>query len=280
MADIGDRDQLIAELGEGIAGVNYLHKLAVRCVNAVVRLHYMAVLSDGIKYGREALGDLEAVVGELPPLPLEDDPFCVTAAAEISGIQATSVHAAAFDLAKLTLDATRLYSLEASDATDHQAPDGGKYTRVTFRNVGRSWREVEWSEEVWQRIGEQLRELPSVDHGQWQQGLHFERHHQARRVGDRRAQIVLTNPSPRRKRSPTAKQAAATQSRKMQARNRWIYNQCKKGDLTYDEIVGELRRLAPERGWPLCQSKQRIRQIANEFAQRHDLPLPRPRQNL
>jgi hypothetical protein len=68
-------------------------------------------------------------------------------------------------------------------------------------------------------------------------------------------------------------------NKKREARDRWIYKRCCKGT-PHDEIVAELRRIAPGRDWPIVSTKQRIRQIGIEFAKRNDKRLPPPRQNL
>jgi hypothetical protein len=72
-----------------------------------------------------------------------------------------------------------------------------------------------------------------------------------------------------------------TRDPKMEARDNWIYQQCcqTKPRLTHDEIVGELKKVAPQRGWEIVESKQGIRQAAIEYARRHNRPAPPRRQD-
>ena len=280
MTEVVDREALLAALDQQIDEVNRLSRLAVRGINVVIRLHCLPYFFDGMEQAQQALADLEAVVSELSSVALSPDPFCGNNPVDISGIRATSAHAAAFELARLTWDAVQLRSLESVDRTEHRSPKRERYTRVTFENVSRSWREVDWSKEVWQRICAQVSELPSVDHKQWETLLHFEHTHLERRFEERRAQLVLLNAAGPKRRAPKSNKPAPVRSRKMEARNRWIYFKCKRRKLTYDKIVDELKLLAPKRRWPLCESKQRIYQIAKEYAQENNLPPPPSRQNL
>jgi hypothetical protein len=70
----------------------------------------------------------------------------------------------------------------------------------------------------------------------------------------------------------------ALRDKKTEARDKWIYLQCYKGT-PHDMIVAELRKIAPKRKWRIVSTKQRIRQIGIEYADRHGLPHPPPRQN-
>jgi hypothetical protein len=279
MTEVVDREALLAALDQQIDEVNRLSRLAVRGINVVIRLHCLPYFFDGMEQAQQALADLEAVVSELSSVALSPDPYCGNNPVDISGIRATSAHAAAFELARLTWDAVQLRSLESVDRTEHRSPKRERYTRVTFENVSRSWREVDWSKEVWQRICAQVSELPSVDHKQWETLLHFEHTHLERRFEERRAQLVLSNAAGPRRRAAKSNKPAAVRSRKMEARDRWIYNQCMEDELTFGAIVKELKRLAPKRGWQVFTSPQRVRQVAVDYAMRHNKPLPRSRQN-
>lgn len=64
-----------------------------------------------------------------------------------------------------------------------------------------------------------------------------------------------------------------------EARNKWVYKQCIKRT-PHDNIVAQLKQIAPEKGWRLFSSKQRAHQIGREYAESHNLPPPAPRQNL
>jgi hypothetical protein len=67
--------------------------------------------------------------------------------------------------------------------------------------------------------------------------------------------------------------------RKMEERNRWIYQQCCKRR-EHDAIVAELKRIAVRRRWRIVSTKQRIQQIGREYARQHDLEPPPARRNL
>jgi hypothetical protein len=62
----------------------------------------------------------------------------------------------------------------------------------------------------------------------------------------------------------------------MEARNKWIYQQCRKGRaMPLDAIKAKLARLAPQRGWEPIESIQGLRAAANRYAKRHNkLPIP------
>jgi hypothetical protein len=92
-----------------------------------------------------------------------------------------------------------------------------------------------------------------------------------------------TTPSLPSSAKPGVKKPAPRSGRdkKLEQRNEWIYRRCLKGRaMPYDKIVSALLKIAPERGWSPVRSKQRIQQIGKEYAEKHGLPLPPPRQNL
>jgi hypothetical protein len=66
---------------------------------------------------------------------------------------------------------------------------------------------------------------------------------------------------------------------KAESRDKWIYEQCRKGT-PHDQIVFALKKIAFDRGWKVVSSKQRIQQVGNEYADKHGLERPAPRQNL
>jgi hypothetical protein len=69
--------------------------------------------------------------------------------------------------------------------------------------------------------------------------------------------------------------------KKLETRDKWIYQQCCKGsEMPYDQIVAELKRVAPKKGWRKIDSVQGIRAAAINYAQRNGLPLPPKRQDL
>ena len=67
--------------------------------------------------------------------------------------------------------------------------------------------------------------------------------------------------------------------KKTEARDKWIYKKCFKG-IPHLTILAEFRRIAPKRKWAIVSSKQRIRQIGNEYADDNGLARPPARQNL
>jgi hypothetical protein len=67
-------------------------------------------------------------------------------------------------------------------------------------------------------------------------------------------------------------------AKKLEARDKWIYEQCCRGT-PHDRIVAELKRIALSKGWQVFRSKQRAEQIGKEYARRHEKPSPPPRQN-
>jgi hypothetical protein len=69
--------------------------------------------------------------------------------------------------------------------------------------------------------------------------------------------------------------------KKMEARDKWIYQQCCKGnEMPLDKIVAELKRCASKRRWRVINSIQGIRIAAARYAKRHGLKAPPSRQNL
>jgi hypothetical protein len=83
---------------------------------------------------------------------------------------------------------------------------------------------------------------------------------------------LKTQRTKRSRRSPTRR------DEKREARDKWIYEECCRLE-AYDKIVSQLRTIAPNRGWVIVSSKQRVQQIGIEYAKRHQLDLPPPRQN-
>ena len=72
---------------------------------------------------------------------------------------------------------------------------------------------------------------------------------------------------------------AKKRTKKTEARDKWIYEQCCKG-IPHENIVAELRRKAVAKGWRIVSTKQRIRQIGIEYADDNGLGRPSARQNL
>ena len=70
----------------------------------------------------------------------------------------------------------------------------------------------------------------------------------------------------------------AKQDPKTESRDKWIYEQCCKG-VPHDKIVIELKKQAVKKGWRVFSTKNRVWQIGKEYAARHSLPEPPPRQN-
>jgi hypothetical protein len=68
-------------------------------------------------------------------------------------------------------------------------------------------------------------------------------------------------------------------ARPLEARDRWIYNSCRK-KLPYKEIVRTLKERAVTKGWESIQSIQGVREAAIKYAERHHLPPIPNRQNL
>jgi hypothetical protein len=80
------------------------------------------------------------------------------------------------------------------------------------------------------------------------------------------------------KKSETEK-AAVRRNKLQESRDKWIYEQCRKG-IPHDKIAADLRKRAFEKGWKIVSTKQRIHQIGNNYADAHGLERPDPRKNL
>jgi hypothetical protein len=274
-------DSQFAALCEAIDQVNRLNRLSERCVNVVIRLQFLRYYGrSGYEDGLAALEELEAVVAELPPLPLSPDPFCQNDVVELAGIHATSAHAAAYDLAVRAHNALQFASLTASEVTRPRSAKKENFTRVTFDVQKKSWRDEPWSKDRWQSICERLRNVPDVELKRWEARLILEQNQLQRHFEEQGALMELMAPAKPRKRPATGAKQAKVRDKKMEARNRWIYYRCKRGDQTYDQIADELRGVAETRRWPLCESKQRIYQIAVKYAEDNKLPPPPSRRNL
>jgi len=65
----------------------------------------------------------------------------------------------------------------------------------------------------------------------------------------------------------------------LEARDRWLYQQCYKG-VAYKTIKRALGLRCQEKGWHMINSIQGIRCAARKYAGRHGLPMPPSRQNL
>jgi hypothetical protein len=69
--------------------------------------------------------------------------------------------------------------------------------------------------------------------------------------------------------------------KKLQARNKWIYRQCCKGrSVPYANVLAELKRTAPGKGWEVIESIQGLRAAARNYAARNNLDPPPNRQDL
>ena len=67
--------------------------------------------------------------------------------------------------------------------------------------------------------------------------------------------------------------------RKLEARDRWLYQKCYKG-VAHKTIKRDLGERYQTKGWRMITSIQGIRWAARNYAQRHGLPMPPSRQNL
>jgi hypothetical protein len=80
--------------------------------------------------------------------------------------------------------------------------------------------------------------------------------------------------------SPTVNTPAASRDPKLEARDKWIYQQCCKGRaMSYPNIIAELRRKSKAKGWKPIESVQGIRRAANTYADNHNLSRPPRRQD-
>jgi hypothetical protein len=152
-----------AALNQEINRVNRLHRLAACCANAVLRLHSLRDFADGDQHGLAALLELQAVVRELPALPLADDPFCRDEVVEIGGVAATSAHAAMLTIAQRTWDAGQLVSQAPSTRTEHQDDKGKPYARWSSKVVRRPPTEGTWSVDIWRKVCEGLDRCPALE---------------------------------------------------------------------------------------------------------------------
>ena len=69
----------------------------------------------------------------------------------------------------------------------------------------------------------------------------------------------------------------AIRDKKLETRDKWIYQKCFKG-VAYKKILAELERVGPEKGWPRISSIQGIRSAGLNYAKRHGCPTPPNRQ--
>jgi hypothetical protein len=175
--------------------INHLHGLAVRCVNIVLRLHYLRHCGDGIGLGLAALNELCELVRELPPLPLAEDPFCGEEVVDVAGVTATSAHVAAFAIAQGTWEAVHLTSLGPATGRWDAEGEGAPYTRIAFAVERRSPTEVPWSREVWQSVCEELDKYSTPDAAWFEAALALEQNRAARRLRDRAESIQEGPPS-------------------------------------------------------------------------------------
>lgn len=169
-------------LHRAIERINALHRLAGRCLNPVLRLHALIHCGDGDRHGRDALLALQQVANELPDLPLADDPFAADAVVEEAGVVATSLHVAAFALADQTWQSVQISSLTSGSCSDHTDAADQPYTRVAVEVMRQTPTEVPWSADVWQRVRQQLTEVPSLDLKRVQARLALERNRAIRQV--------------------------------------------------------------------------------------------------
>jgi hypothetical protein len=82
-------------------------------------------------------------------------------------------------------------------------------------------------------------------------------------------------------RDPAQCKAQSRRDPKLEARDKWIYQQCCKGRAApYLSIIAELKKKAQAKGWEPIDSPQGIRRAASKYAIAHDLPQPSRRQDL
>lgn len=158
-----------------IERLHALHQLAGRCLNPVLRLHTLIHCGDGDRHGRDALLALQQAVNELTEVSMADDPFCADELVEEAGVAATSMHAAAFDIARRTWHSVQLFSLETESSSDYVDAAGQQYTRITFATIRQAPTEVPWSAAVWQQVRHHLSEAVDLDPGRIQARLTLER---------------------------------------------------------------------------------------------------------
>lgn len=67
-----------------------------------------------------------------------------------------------------------------------------------------------------------------------------------------------------------------TKNRKAEARDKWMYDQAKKTDKTYRQIMLDLASMAQSKGWRKLGSPQAVEQAIGRYIERNGLtPLPR-----
>jgi hypothetical protein len=295
-------------LDHEIEHLNQLHRLAGRCLNALLSLHHLRLCGDGDRHGHAALIELRDAVAALPPLPLAEDPFCRDEVITVAGVDATSAHAALWALAEQTWQGTFPVSLGPKTATQHAEEAGTPYSRVTQKVVRRAPTEVTWSVDVWRDVCAALEEQPAPEAGWFQAALTLERNQAARHLEERFGVLVTatrtlrleplveivqaavtpdrpprdqadgTSPQDARKgRKRTA--AKGSRDRKLEARDKWLYRQCCNG-VPYKDIKSQLEEQCRKKGWRKIGSVQGVRAAAIKYGARHHLPAPPNRQNL
>jgi hypothetical protein len=75
----------------------------------------------------------------------------------------------------------------------------------------------------------------------------------------------------------TPKQQKAIKDRKTEARDKWMYDQAKKGNKTYRQIMLDLAKVAQSKGWRKLDSPQAIEQAIGRYIKRNDLAALPPR---
>lgn len=70
---------------------------------------------------------------------------------------------------------------------------------------------------------------------------------------------------------------AVLRDKRAEARDKWLYQQVKKGDKTYRQIMLDLVKVAKSKGWRKVGSPQAIEQAAERYVKRHNLPPLPPR---
>ncbi|HEY7310275.1 MAG TPA: hypothetical protein VH643_13005 [Gemmataceae bacterium] len=178
-------------LCQEIECVNALHRLAGRCLNPVLRLHTFRHYGDGDRLARDALLELQQAVNELPDLPMADDPFSADEIVEEANVTATSMHAAAFDMARRTWHSVQLTSLAPGTCSDHADAAGQPYTRITSPVMRQAPTEVPWSADVWKRVRQQLADAPPLDLERIQARLALERNRAVRHIETRFGVLLI-----------------------------------------------------------------------------------------
>ncbi len=168
-----------------IERINVLHRLAGRCLNTVLRLHTLRHYDDGDRHGRDALLALQQAANELPELPLADDPFAADDVVEEAGVVATSMHTASLEIARQTWQSVQMPSLVPEMSSDHTDATDQPYTRITSALMRQAPTEVSWSADVWQRVRQQLADVPALDVVRIQTRLALERNRAVRQLETR-----------------------------------------------------------------------------------------------